>query len=68
MWFHRCPQCNVEINVMADYTKLMADLADLKTMVQALVAKANTPPADEQPQVDAAAQAVEDIKAMIPSA
>lgn len=57
---------------MADFTKLNADLADLATKVQALVAenaalKAN-PPLDEQPAVDTADAAVTAISASIPTA
>jgi len=53
--------------VMADFSKLMADLAALSAKVDALMAKQNPPPVDEQPQVDAADQAVEAIAAKIPS-
>ena len=54
---------------MADFNKLMADIADLSAKVDALIEKANTlppPPPDEQPQVDQAAAAVEAISAKIP--
>lgn len=53
--------------VMADFTKLNADIAALSAKVDALLAKQNPPPVDEQPQVDAADQAVEAIAAKIPS-
>ena len=52
---------------MADFGKLMADIADLSAKVDALVAKQNPPPVDEQPQVDAADQAVAAIAAKIPA-
>jgi hypothetical protein len=53
--------------VMADFTKLNEDLAALSAKVDALLAKQNPPPVDEQPQVDAADQAVGAIIAKIPS-
>jgi len=56
-----------EIRAMADYTKLMNDIADLSNKVDVLVAKASTPPADDQPSVDQAAAAVEAIIAKIPA-
>lgn len=59
-----------EIRAMADYTRLMNDIADLSSKVDALVAKANTPPpapVDDQPSVDHAADAVEAIIAKIPA-
>ena len=52
---------------MADFTKLMQDIADLSAKVDALVAKQTTPSPDEQPQVDQAAAAVEAIANKIPS-
>lgn len=52
---------------MADFTKLNQDIADLNTKVDALLAKQNPPPVDEQPQVDAADQAVAAIAAKIPA-
>ena len=52
---------------MADFTKLNQDIADLAAKVDALLAKQNPPPADEQPQVDQAAAAVEAIAAKIPA-
>lgn len=52
---------------MADFTKLMADLADLSAKVDALIAKQNPPPVDEQPAVDQADAAVEAIAAKIPA-
>lgn len=54
--------------VMADFSKLMADLQALSDKFDAYVAKqnANPPPVDEQPQVDAADQAVGAIIAKIP--
>jgi hypothetical protein len=52
---------------MADFGKLMADIADLSAKVDALVAKQNPPPVDEQPQVDAADAAVAAIAAKIPA-
>lgn len=51
---------------MADLTKLNADIAALSAKVDELLAKANTPPPDEQPAVDAADAAVEAILAKIP--
>lgn len=56
-----------EIRAMADYTKLMNDIAALSEKVDGLVAKANTPPPDDQPSVDQAAAAVEAIIAKIPA-
>lgn len=50
---------------MADFTKLMSDIADLSAKVDQLLAK--EPPADEQPAVDQAAAAVEAISAKIPT-
>lgn len=52
---------------MSDFTKLMADIADLSAKVDALLAKEPPPPPDEQNQVDAADQAVQAIAAKIPS-
>jgi hypothetical protein len=52
---------------MADFGKLMADLADLSAKVDALVAKQNPPPVDEQPKVDEADAAVQAIAAKIPA-
>ena len=53
---------------MADFTKLMQDIADLSAKVDAALAKpAPTPPPEEQPQVDQAAAAVEAISAKIPA-
>lgn len=52
---------------MADFAKLNADIAALDAKVTELLAKQNPPPVDEQPQVDAADQAVEAIAAKIPS-
>lgn len=52
--------------VMADFTKLTQDIADLSAKVDALLAK-QTPPVDEQPAVDQAAAAVEAIAAKIPA-
>ena len=66
-WFHRCPHCKMEIEIMADFTKLNQDIADLAAKVDALLAKQNPPPADEQPQVDQADQAVQAIAAKIPA-
>ena len=51
---------------MADFSKLTADIAALEAKVDALVAKLNIPPVDEQPQVDQADAAVEAILAKIP--
>jgi outer membrane murein-binding lipoprotein Lpp len=56
-----------EEKIMADFTKLMADIADLSAKVDALVAKTTQPPPDEQPAVDQAAAAVEAIAAKIPA-
>lgn len=55
--------------VMADFTKLMADLADLSAKFDAFVAShpPPVPPVDEQPQVDAADAAVQAITAKIPA-
>ncbi len=51
---------------MADFTKLMSDIADLSAKVDALIAKETPPPpVDEQPAVDSAAAAVEAIAAKI---
>jgi phage gp36-like protein len=52
---------------MADFSKLNQDIADLSAKVDALLAKQNPPPVDEQPQVDQAAAAVEAIAAKIPA-
>jgi len=54
---------------MSDFSKLNADIADLSAKVDALIAKANTPPppVDEQSAIDAAAAAVEAIAAKIPA-
>lgn len=52
---------------MADFTKLNQDIADLNAKVDALLAKQNPPPVDEQPAVDQAAAAVEAIAAKIPA-
>jgi len=51
---------------MADFSKLMSDIEALNAKVDALLAKQNPPPVDEQPQVDQAAAAVEAIAAKIP--
>lgn len=51
---------------MADFAKLNEDIAALSAKVDALIAKQNPPPVDEQPQVDAADQAVQAIAAKIP--
>ncbi len=59
-----------EIRAMADYTRLMNDIADLSNKVDVLVEKANQPPpapVDDQPSVDQAAAAVEAIIAKIPA-
>lgn len=56
--------------IMADYTKLNQDIADLNAKVDALLAKQAPPPpppVDEQPAVDAADQAVLAIAAKIPA-
>jgi hypothetical protein len=53
--------------IMADLTKLNADIAALSTKVDELLVKLNTPPADDQPAVDAADVAVEAILAKIPA-
>lgn len=53
---------------MADYTKLDADLAELSTKLDILIAKqAPTPPVDEQPAVDAADAQVQAMIAKIPA-
>jgi hypothetical protein len=65
---HRHPHhLTFEECVVSDFTKLMSDLADLSAKVDALVAKQNPPPVDEQPQVDQADQAVQAIAAKIPA-
>jgi len=51
---------------MADNTKLLADIAALSAKVDELLAKVNTPPADDQPLIDAADTAVEAVLAKIP--
>lgn len=59
----------LENHEMADFTKLMNDIADLSAKVDALIAKVDVPPpppVDEQPAVDSAAAAVEAIVAKIP--
>lgn len=53
--------------VMADFSKLNEDIATLSAKVDALLAKQNPPPVDEQPQVDQADAAVNAIAAKIPS-
>jgi hypothetical protein len=53
--------------VMADFSKLMADLADMSAKLDAFLAKQTPPPVDEQPAVDEAAAAVEAIAAKIPA-
>jgi hypothetical protein len=56
--------------IMADFTKLNADIVVLSAKVDELIAKANAPiptPVDEQPAVDQAAAAVEAITAKIPA-
>ena len=50
---------------MADYTRLLQAIEALSAKVDALVVKANTPPPDELPQVDALTQAVEAVAAKI---
>jgi outer membrane murein-binding lipoprotein Lpp len=58
----------LEITVkMANYDKLNADIADLSAKVDALIAKQNPPPVDEQPAVDTADAAVVAIAAKIPA-
>lgn len=52
--------------IMADFTKLNEDIQALSDKVDALIAKQTPPPVDEQPQVDAADQAVQAIAAKIP--
>lgn len=52
---------------MADFTKLNADIADLAVKMDALIAKTNPPPVDEQPAVDAADAAVAAVIAKIPA-
>jgi outer membrane murein-binding lipoprotein Lpp len=51
--------------IMADFTKLNADIAALSAKVDELLAKVNPPPVDEQPAVDEANAAVEAIMAKI---
>jgi hypothetical protein len=53
--------------IMADFSKLNQDIADLAAKVDALLAKQAPPPVDEQPAVDQAAAAVEAIAAKIPA-
>lgn len=54
--------------IMADFSKLNSDLADLNAKIDALLAKsAPPPPADDQPAVDAADAAVQAIAAKIPA-
>ena len=55
------------VTMPADFTALTAAIADLKTKVEALIAKVNTPPPDDQPAVDAATGAVQAIAAEIPT-
>lgn len=49
---------------MADFTKLMEDLAALKAKVEAM--SAPPPPADDQPAVDAADAVVLEIAGKLP--
>lgn len=52
---------------MADMTRLNENLAVLSAKVDELIAKAaNPPPPDDQPAIDAAADAVQAILARIP--
>lgn len=55
--------------IMADYTKLEADLATLAAKVDAFIAAQvpPVPPVDEQPAVDAADAAVVAIIAKLPA-
>ena len=51
---------------MADFSRLEAAISDLSVKVDALIAKATTPAPDEQPAVDGAVAAIEQIVAKIP--
>lgn len=51
---------------MADFTKLHETIAALSAKVDQLIAKANTPPVDDQPAVDAAEAEAAAILAKIP--
>lgn len=53
--------------IMADFTKLNQDIADLNAKVDALLAKQVPVPPDEQPAVDQADAAVQAIAAKIPA-
>jgi hypothetical protein len=52
---------------MADFSRLEAAISDLSVKVDALIAKATTPAPDEQPAVDGAVAAIEQIVAKIPA-
>lgn len=52
---------------MSDLSRLNQSLADLAAKVDALIAKQNPPPADDQPAIDQAVAAVEAIAAKIPA-
>ena len=52
---------------MADFGKLMADIAELSAKVDSLIANQNPPPVDEQPQVDQADAAIQAVLAKIPA-
>lgn len=56
---------HLERHKMADYSKLTADVAELKTLVTELLAKQVPPPVDEQPAVDTIDGQVAGIIAMI---
>lgn len=65
---HHATHLTVQEKIMADYSKLMSDIAALSVKVDTLLAKPGPAPApDEQPQVDAADAAVEAILAKIPA-
>lgn len=71
MWFCNRRQREIKIEevvIVADFTKLNQDIADLSAKVDQLLARQPPPPVDEQPQVDQADAAVQAIAAKIPSA
>jgi hypothetical protein len=69
MFWSHCHQRHYETFeelVMADFGKLNEDIAALSAKVDALIAKQNPPPVDEQPAVDQADAAINAIAAKIP--